>query len=155
MEVLKAIDKLRRAYLWAGTDKVTGGRCKVNWEQVCKPKEYGGLGILNLGKFATALRLRWLWLDWDELSRAWCGQETPCTAADRDLFAAATKVTIGDGNKAIFWESSWLEGLRPKDITPKIFEISRKKGGMVAQALRDHHWIAQIDTQSALTLEHL
>ena len=64
-------------------------------------------------------------------------------------------MTIGDGNKAIFWESSWLEGLRPKDIAPKIFEISRKKGGTVAQALRDHHWIAQIDTQSALTLEHL
>ena len=62
---------------------------------------------------------------------------------------------IGDGNKVIFWESSWLEGLRPKDIAPKIFEISRKKGGMVAQALRYHHWIAQIDTQSALTLDHL
>ena len=30
VEVLKAIDKLRRAYLWAGTDKVTDGKCKVN-----------------------------------------------------------------------------------------------------------------------------
>jgi hypothetical protein len=32
----------------------------VNWELVCKPKEYLGLGILNLTKFTLAMRLRWL-----------------------------------------------------------------------------------------------
>ena len=48
VEVVKKIDALRRAYLWAGCDKVTGGKCKVNWDQVCKSKLHGGLGILNL-----------------------------------------------------------------------------------------------------------
>ena len=33
--VLKRIDALRWAFLWAGCDKVTGGKCKINWEQVC------------------------------------------------------------------------------------------------------------------------
>ena len=70
-EVLEYIDKLRHAYLWAGCDKVSGGKCKVNWEQVCKPKSLGGLSILNLDKFASALRLRWLWFAWSDPPKAW------------------------------------------------------------------------------------
>ena len=57
IEVLEKIDSLRRAFLWVGCDKVTGGKCKINWEQVCKSKVHGGLGILNMRKFASALRI--------------------------------------------------------------------------------------------------
>ena len=84
VEVRKKIDSLRRAYLWAGCDKVTGGKCKVNWELFCKPKIFGGLGILNLEKFATALRLRWLWYEWADPPKTWAGTGTPCNDDDRD-----------------------------------------------------------------------
>jgi hypothetical protein len=60
VEVLMNIDSIRRAFIWAACDKVTGGKCKVNWEAVCKPVEYGGIGILNLAKFSSALQMRWL-----------------------------------------------------------------------------------------------
>ena len=36
LEVLLKIDSIRCAYLWAASEKVTGGKCKANWERVCK-----------------------------------------------------------------------------------------------------------------------
>uniref|UniRef100_A0A453PZ75 Reverse transcriptase zinc-binding domain-containing protein n=1 Tax=Aegilops tauschii subsp. strangulata TaxID=200361 RepID=A0A453PZ75_AEGTS len=79
----------------------------------------------------------------------------PCTDSDKDLFAAATRVCIGDGKTAKFWESSWLDDLRPRDITPKIFEISKRKACVVSKALDNHSWIHQINTQEGLTLTHI
>jgi hypothetical protein len=43
----KQLDKLRRAFLWAASDKVTGGKCLLNWITVCLLKMLGALGILN------------------------------------------------------------------------------------------------------------
>jgi hypothetical protein len=57
LEVLMKIYSNRRAFLWEASDKVSGGKCKVNWKHVFKPKDYEGLRILNLTKFASALWL--------------------------------------------------------------------------------------------------
>jgi hypothetical protein len=59
-------------------------------------KEHGGLGILDLNKLATALRLRWLWHEWVSPEKAWAGTETPYNEKDRLLFAACTSITLGD-----------------------------------------------------------
>jgi hypothetical protein len=43
--VFKAIDKIRRAFLWKGTDAMKGGKFLVNWNTICHPKPLGGFGI--------------------------------------------------------------------------------------------------------------
>ncbi|RLN17873.1 hypothetical protein C2845_PM02G15410 [Panicum miliaceum] len=45
------------------------------------------------------------------------GTEVPGSLTDRQLFNAATKITIGDGATAQFWHLAWLQGgMSPKDV---------------------------------------
>lgn len=39
---LRQIDKRRRAFLWAGTDAVAGGKCRVAWRIVIPPLAMAG-----------------------------------------------------------------------------------------------------------------
>ena len=59
--VIKDIDKIRCRFLWQGTTKSRKKYALVNWSIVCKPKDNGGLGILNLRDMNTALLLKWWW----------------------------------------------------------------------------------------------
>jgi hypothetical protein len=102
VEPLNAVLKFIRSFFWAGTEQASGGKCKVNWTAVCCPTSHGGLGILNMEKFARALHLRWPWLAWSSPDRPWVGMENPCNKQDMELFHAFTSVTIGNGYKAFF-----------------------------------------------------
>jgi len=53
---LQQIDKLRRAFVWAGDVSVAGCRCRVAWTITCRPKELGGLGISDPRRTGIALR---------------------------------------------------------------------------------------------------
>lgn len=49
-----------RDFLWKGNSKDDYTHF-VAWEQVCRPKELGGLGIGNIIKRNDALLEKWLW----------------------------------------------------------------------------------------------
>lgn len=57
---VKKIDKYRRNFIWTGEDSEanTGRHCLVNWKMVQRPKELGGLGVMERNKFRAALRQR-------------------------------------------------------------------------------------------------
>ena len=38
----------------------------LKWENVCLPKEFGGLGIINTRILNEALLLKWVWRIYDE-----------------------------------------------------------------------------------------
>jgi hypothetical protein len=62
-QFIKDLDKMRRRFLWVGSQELHRGKCKLSWLRVTRPVKYGGMGIHNLEKFGRALRLRWLWND--------------------------------------------------------------------------------------------
>jgi hypothetical protein len=139
-------DRLKRSFLWRGEtpDKVYGGHSIINWPTTCRPKEIGGLGVLDLKCFARALRLRWLWYQWKHRDRAWSNLDLPVDTRDKDLFAASTVVTVGDGKLAKFLTSSWVSGRTPKSIAATLFKKSKRKNITMRKALEDDRWISHI-----------
>lgn len=74
---IKAIDKIRRAFLWKGRKQINGGACLVSWEKVQRPLDLGGLGILNLETMSWALQARWLWFQKIGKDCPWKGLDIP------------------------------------------------------------------------------
>ena len=144
-EILKLFDDKRKKFMWAGNEELTGGKCKVNWTRAARSKKGAGLGILHLGKFSRALRLRWLWKQCKKEQGQWLDAETPCTTKDKQLFAAATAITVGCGDRISFWENAWLHGRRLRNIAPAVYNISKKKNRSLRKALVNSNWVHDLD----------
>lgn len=131
--------------------KQKGGQCLVAWEKVKRPKSCGGLGVLDLGNFSRALRLRWLWYSWVDPDRPWVGSVVPCTEVDKQLFRCSTSVTIGDGHTKLFWDSSWVHGHAPRDIAPHLYKLAWRKGLTVREEVGNQTWTRGLWRMSTAT----
>jgi hypothetical protein len=58
--VVKQIDKYRRHCLWRGADINATRPAQAAWHLPCRPKQKGGMGILDLKKHSEALQMKML-----------------------------------------------------------------------------------------------
>ena len=123
----------------------------VNWKRVCRPKRLGGLGILHLGHFNTALRLRWQWHQRQTATKPWAGMQIPSTKIEQDLFRACTTVTIGNGTTTSFWHDKWLQAQAPKDLAPDLYKLAWHKNRTVAKALHNRKWMRGLRRMTTTT----
>ena len=99
--------------------------------------------------------MRWLWHEWTDNNKAWIGLGNSCNEKDRELFGAATVVSVGNGEKARFWTSPWLDGLRPKDIAPKLFKLAKRRNCTVKKALQDNSWVSNLNIHNDFGIDHI
>jgi hypothetical protein len=69
--LLEEMGKSFRGFYWAAKERANGGQCIVAWNQVCRPRAYGGLGVKDLRVQGLALRVRWEWLKRTDPDRPW------------------------------------------------------------------------------------
>jgi hypothetical protein len=51
-------EKCGRQFLWAKKDTTVQGKCLAKWDLVCRSKDQGGLGVLNLRLHNKALLIK-------------------------------------------------------------------------------------------------
>jgi hypothetical protein len=100
--MLDEVERWERAFFWAGKNKVNGGQCLVAWDAVCKPYEFGGLGVKNLLLHGLALRVRWIWLRRTDLGRPWQGLPGWKDDMAGEVFASLVKIKVGRGDRVFF-----------------------------------------------------
>ncbi|KAE8769936.1 hypothetical protein D1007_58392 [Hordeum vulgare] len=102
------------------------------------------LKAVDLAKFGRALRIRWHWMAWKHPERPWVSAPLPCSNEEKELFAMATEITVGDGRATNFWQDRSLEGSCTKMIAPSLFKIAVRKNRLVWDALKDEKWLQDL-----------
>ena len=127
--VLKQVETILRRFLWSGrTESSTGA--KVAWENVCKPKEEGGLGLKELTSLNHTLNMKhvWtlfsnpnrsLWASWIQTymlkGKSFWGVKHPSQCSwywrkllrMRDTLRPLLKHKIGNGCGTFLWYDNW------------------------------------------------
>ena len=85
----------------------------------------------------------------------WVGLDNPWDQMDRALFYASSHIIIGNGARAPFWDSPWINGVAPLDLAPLIFDISSRKKWKVREAMHGDAWLEKIRLPMDWTMEHI
>jgi hypothetical protein len=144
---IKAIDKIRRGFLWRGRKEALGGHCLITWIKVCRPKELGGLGISYLKTLGWSLKMRWVWLQKTEPNRPWADFNISVPEQIKAFFAAAVYSEVGDGATTLFWTDRWLHGQSIADLAPRLLEVipvRKHRKRTVQESLVNNVWVSDI-----------
>ena len=125
--VIKAIDKIRRGFLWKRRKDIKGGHCLMNWNQVCRPLELGGLAIHNLESLGWVLDMRWLWLKKTQHDRPWSGLDIQVHPNVAAMFAISVVTSVGNGESTLFWTDKWLHGGSVDQLAPDLSLLIPKR----------------------------
>ena len=145
--ILKQLERIQRQCLWR-KHRDEPAPSLAAWELICRPKNKGGLGILNLGVQNVALLLKhasnflnkrdipWVSLVWDSYYFERMPQGTNDCGSFwwRDIckvmqhFRDCSWVQINEGDTALFWSDNWNLGSETSSLQarfPRLFSFAK------------------------------
>jgi hypothetical protein len=128
--IIKVVNRARQHCLWDKKDR-EHQHSLAAWELVCKPKDKGGLGVINLEIQNDALLMKHLFSFFSHRDTPWVKMvwqayyqhSVPHASVPvgsfwwRDVcnlfttFRSITKISPGIGNSVLFWKDLWHENL--------------------------------------------
>ena len=90
------------------------------WDVICKPYCFGGLGVKDLQLQGVALRVRWEWFRRTDARRPWQGLPSIQDPMAKSVFDSLVKITVGNGQRVMFWTDRWILGMAVIDIAPAL-----------------------------------
>jgi hypothetical protein len=150
--------------MWGGT---TGDKkiCWVKWDQICLPKEKGGLGVKNLELFNLALLGKWKWrfmndgeAVWSDMLRFRCGHIPSILLGDhlsstsassiwwRDVistswgpmenwFKTNVRSCVGNSNNIGLWKFKWYGNHPLCKLFTDLFAKETRKDAFISDRL--------------------
>ncbi|KAK8604824.1 hypothetical protein V6N13_082293 [Hibiscus sabdariffa] len=178
VEVAKTFERMMASFLWG--NKTNRSIHWVRWKDVCRPKEHGGLGLVDIRLRNRSLLNKWIWrfgsengslwrkvvtakynLDpsslWPKLVTGrnvnWIWKDISRPLSDgSDAFMSQIRFKLGNGRNINFWEDFWTEVPSLKVSFPRIYRIAVKKAGKVYEfgAKSNRRWVWNIELRRDL-----
>ncbi|XP_062188905.1 uncharacterized protein LOC133892218 [Phragmites australis] len=154
--ILQKLDYYRSCFFWQCDDHKKKYRL-ARWSVLCKPKDFGGLGIQNLDLQNKCLLSKWLFRlinedgVWQRLLRKKYLPNKTLTQVQhrpgdshfwsgllkvKDDFLAGGCFKVQSGEQVRFWKDIWLGDKPLREAYPNLFRIVKKKYDTVANVLR-------------------
>ena len=127
ISVANRIEKIQCNFLW-GRYGEGGTHHLVNWDVVCSPINYGGLGVRKIAVFNKALLGKWLWRFCIEESKLW--RRVIATKYGVNSGGWSTKSARGSHGCGLwrsirdrirFWIDRWCGEHPLKDVFPDLY----------------------------------
>lgn len=154
-KLVEHLDKLRRHCFWNKRSD-DGSKCNslATWELVCRPKNKGGLGIINfkiqnqglllkhLHKFYNKKEVPWVELIWNTYYvESVPHASDPCGSfwwrdilQLSDVYRGVTTVKIGNGSSVLFWKDLLHDQLL-SDSHPRAYSYAKDEDVSVQELL--------------------
>lgn len=144
--IIEQIDKYKRHLFWRGKDLERKNPPLASWDLICKPKEKGGLGILNLHlqntslllkmahKFINHMDIPWVHLIWEAYYGQGFHQDSLKNSSFwwRDcmklfhLYKDNASATLHNGQTLQFWSDNW-NGPPKLEVWPHLHSFAVKQ----------------------------
>jgi hypothetical protein len=161
VKVWREVVKIQRNFLWGGLSL----KRRINWvkwEDICRTKEEGGLGIRDLRVVNLSLLAKWRWKlltnddeVWKNVMVAKYGEHVlgnvrvestvggiSCSTWWKDLccldshgewFRRVVAKRVGRGNSCRFWKDMWVDNQTLEQRFPRLFSISTQKDDVITE----------------------